>query len=408
MRWVLALVVMMQALNGVRASRCGQLTGCVDDYWANFWLMSYFDGYSRRALAGSMLHALMGTQLSYLHINMLCGFIALAGFGAAMYLVLKQCGQAHRFPLVALLLATGPTFTLFIELLGDTLQLCFLLCMGCLALAGRKPKPAHGLVIVLAALAAILIHEASIFVVLPALCILFLHGMGRRTGFIPVLGVMGAALLLPLLLGDDHGAHTRSVLMQRDGSMFAVMTDPLPPFATLLQTELHNYFGSPGAVVKFVMKIFQAFTWPMLVVLFLAHQLHKKAILACFLFLMAVSSPLYVIAHDWGRFAIYTLWMSIGLAATLPATMFEGLTGVGALAERMMSATERLFASAFLPAALVFVYTAHSGYRVEGLTKVNLLQIGLLVFAALAFEKLVMPMKQRVGLGQGARISRQA
>jgi hypothetical protein len=74
----------------------------------------------------------------------------------------------------------------------------------------------------------------------------------------------------------------------------------------------------------------------------------------------------------------------------------------------MMSATERLFASAFLPAAMVFVYTAHSGYRVEGLTKVNLLQIGLLVFAALAFEKLVMPMKQRVGPGQAARISRQA
>jgi hypothetical protein len=408
MRWVLALVVMLQAFNGVRASRCGQLTGCVDDYWANFWLMSYFDGYSRRALAGSILHALMGTQLSYLHINLLCAIIALAGFGGAIYLALKNFGQTHRFPLVALLLATGPTFTLFIELLGDTLQLCFLLCMGCLALAGRSPKPAHGLVIVLAALAAILIHEASIFVVLPALCILALHGMGRRTGFIPVLGVMGAALLLPLLLGDDHGAHTRSVLMQRDGSVFPVMTDPLPPFATLLQTELHNYFGSPGAVAKFVMKIFQAFTWPMLVVLFLAHQLHKKAILACFLFLMAVSSPLYVIAHDWGRFAIYTLWMSIGLAATLPATMFEGLAGVGALAERMMSATERLFASAFLPAALVFVYTAYSGYRVEGLTKVNLLQIGLLVFAALAFEKLVMPMKQRVSLGQGARISRQA
>jgi len=30
------------------------------------------------------------------------------------------------------------------------------------------------------------------------------------------------------------------------------------------------------------------------------------------------------------------------------------------------------------------------------------------VFAALAFEKLVMPMKQRVSLGNGPRISRQA
>jgi hypothetical protein len=44
--YALIIVAFLASLfNIIRAIHCGQNTGCVDPYWANFWLISYSDGY---------------------------------------------------------------------------------------------------------------------------------------------------------------------------------------------------------------------------------------------------------------------------------------------------------------------------------------------------------------------------
>jgi hypothetical protein len=68
---MLALAFFLFFFNVRRANHCGQNGGCIDAYWANFWLISYADGYERRALVGQVMRMLFGESMSYIILNVI-------------------------------------------------------------------------------------------------------------------------------------------------------------------------------------------------------------------------------------------------------------------------------------------------------------------------------------------------
>jgi hypothetical protein len=84
--------------------------------------------------------------------------------------------------------------------------------------------------------------------------------------------------------------------------------------------------------------------------------------------LVVASSPLYVIAHDWGRFAIHTFLLSMIVSLKMPkATGITKLPILGRLTYKLWLLGEIIGRT---PAPLYFVpimFWSHGYYRVNGL-----------------------------------------
>jgi hypothetical protein len=305
----LFLGLLLAIFNISQVLYCQQKLGCINEYWAQFWLTSFDDGYSRRALLGQLMRWLIGVEIPYQYINIL-GFLAavlILGFLLVWYFrqYLKE-----RWVIPCAMLMSGPSATLLFEVLADPLQLCFIVLLPFLFIQKyRFIALAYGLV---AGVVMIAIHEASIFIFIPAVFLIYQlsNSRGLKIKNIIFYVVIIASLYMFVLDSQIVDAHSMSILA-KDGSVFTLYQSSLPSFGTLLQEELLFYFGSLKGIIYFLLKILRVTFWPILFLSVAYVFLKDRKSLKIFIILLLISSPLYVIAHDWGRFAIYSFFLSL-------------------------------------------------------------------------------------------------
>ena len=368
---LLAIGLAFTAFNIARAVQWAEQTGYVFWYWARFWLVSYSDGYVRRGLLGQMVRLFAGEAISVVTLNVLALVVALTVLALVYRLFFSRVGTDRHWIIVFVVVISGPATTLFFEVLGDPLQVALLCVIAYLLLAPKLGSGAIGrLAAVATALTVVLIHEASIFLLVPAVYLIFCLTTGRRPRY-PLLAVVMIALtaITVALFSIQEPTSAGLALVTRDGTRLYPSGNVLPPFFALLRADLGYYFGSAVGPLRLALKLAGSFLWPVLVVLAAAHIVKVRALATVFFVLLLPSLPLYVIAHDWGRFAIYTLVLSLAVTGRLAADRPIDAPTVAAWAsETGLRLSRPLFGTAVSALWLMLVFQSHANYRIDGLT----------------------------------------
>lgn len=390
---IMAAGLVLACINLYRsvAPHCGQALGCVDKYWADFWLIAYRDGFLRRALIGQIVDLASGGTVGWLALNIAMAAVALGAAASVPLLLWRHHRAAALAPLLFVALVSGPGVTLMGETLGDPLQVCFLIFLGYFLLAPRLSAAAS-----LAAMAGVavlmsMVHEASIFLFLPALWLVHALAHGGRVRLAGALVLM-IALLLPyvLVLNDQGDVAPRMAVVARDGSLLTAPADALPSFGQLLREELHYYFGSLWGLGVLAYKSGSIFVFPLFWLAVLARHFGDRAAFPLFLVLLALSAPLYVIAHDWGRFCLYSFLLAVLIATRVPRDVpVIGWSPARARLERALGQAGRLALPVGLVAAFPFVYQGTDAYRVYGFAPLNYIAALLCVAVGIGYATLI-------------------
>ena len=348
---------------------CQQKLGCINEYWAQFWLTSFDDGYSRRAFLGQLMRQLIGVEIPYQYINVL-GFLSAAlilGFLLVWYFrqYLKE-----RWVIPCAMLMSGPSATLLFEVLADPLQICFIVLLPFLFIQRyRFIALAYGL---FAGVIMIAIHEASIFIFIPAIFLIYQLSNNQQLNIKNIIFFVAIIALLYAVALDSQivDAHSMSILA-KDGSVFTLYQSSLPSFGTLLRDEILFYFGSVKGIIYFLLKILRVTFWPILF-LFVAYIFLKdRKSLKIFIILLLISSPLYVIAHDWGRFVIYSFILSL-----ICSFFYLGKEiSFGRLDEKIDVLVRKLKLQYPVVALFPLLYISYDSYRIHGLSMANTIYI---------------------------------
>jgi hypothetical protein len=218
----------------------------------------------------------------------------------------------------------------------------------------------------------IAIHEASIFIFIPAIFLIFIFSNKWQLQIKNLIFYVASVALIYAVVLDSQivDAHSMSIIA-KDGSAFTLYKSSLPSFASLLQDEVLFYFGSLKGIIYFFLKIFRVTFWPILFLLIAFVFLKDRKSLKIFLVLLLVSSPLYLIAHDWGRFAIYSFLLS------LICSFFYGGGGLnlGELDKAIDFFVEKLHPQYTAVALFPFFYISYDSYRIYGLSLANTIYI---------------------------------
>jgi hypothetical protein len=374
-QWLLAMSIGLAlfAFNVTKALHCGQITGCVDMYWANYWLISYTDGFDRRALLGQVVRTLFRDPIQYVALNALAVAIAaiiLCWIYWAYFS--RQFGGGRLVPFLIIL--SGPTSTIFFEVLGDPLHLSFLAVLCYSAVARAVPTVPNAILALLAACVVVLIHEASIFIFLPAIYLIFCITTGREASFVvaavaTVTLAIGIALALNAQMPTGRGLG----LVVANGTIAHASVQVLPSFVVLLADELESHFGSLDALQNFACKVLGVSVWPLLALEVLERFHRNELVPKVFRSLLLLSLPLYVIAHDWGRFTIYTLMLSLLVSAVASGKESPGVSGKFLVRVDLPDPLKRKVFGQNLVLLFPLFYFAHPDYRLDGLTRDNLI-----------------------------------
>lgn len=392
------LVVMSMALavagyNVARTWRCDALSGCVSNYWVTFWLIAYEDGYERRALIGQLMRWAFGTQLPYQAMNALAILAAAGLWATCLTLLMKRTSgksDLSRAVLMAVLMA-GPSTTVLAEVLGDPLQAACLLTVGYLVAASHLRHAMLSLALAaVTGVLATLAHEAALFMCVPVIALGWCWSQQRQLKHAQLLAVMalGLALVMAFNHQPTHGEGARLVTMT--GGLLPPPHEALPGFKQLLQAEWQEYFGSAKGPLLLAWKVVRSLAWPLALVLGLCQLMQAWPVARLFAWLLALSLPLYVIAHDWGRFVVYTLWMTVALYAVHGARQPLSLPWqIGRLTGRIEAWTQALLPHAPVLLVMVVVFKPYDGYRIWGMSDkraVMLLGAAALALAALRIK----------------------
>jgi len=287
----------------------------VDPYWVNFYITSYQDGFRRRALIGTVCRLFFPHGMSVLVINGFAMFAALACVALLAYAFTRiASGRSYTARLWTFAFFASAFTGIFFEVLGDTLQMAFLIfCFSALFIARRTESSIVRLIVGLAALCiGFFIHEASIFLLAP--CLPFY--MKRR----PVLYdfVAPFILFLGLFALSVHWSQVsvhltnHAILYPHRGELAQV--PETPGFKALLQDEYHNDFTSIYRFLALIGRLARVVLLGVAGLIALSKCLSKPVLvltLKPFLSVMLFSIPLWLVAHDWGRFLCYALFLAV-------------------------------------------------------------------------------------------------
>ena len=183
-----------------RAVACQEATVCVDQYWADFWLTSYADGYLRRGLLGQVVRVLSDGTVTWLTLNIVAAVLAVAMLTMVYVRYFRGRLPEPNWRAEAFLVLAGPPTMVVLETLGDPLHLALLVVFGGLIFAESLPRGAALAILVPAAIVAALIHEASIALLWPVVLAAALWRFGRAMtlskGLICVVFASGALVAL--------------------------------------------------------------------------------------------------------------------------------------------------------------------------------------------------------------------
>ncbi len=288
-------------------------------YFVGFYLASYQDGFRRRALVGSVVRLLFPQHLNVVWLNVAALMVLSGILAAAVLAFTRLCAKPSRFStLFAFAFCASPMLAVLVEVIGDTLQIAFLVFLAALLGCTNLVKnPALKLLFGLASLViGFFIHEASIFFIAP--CIPFLVSRWPRARDFILPGLTAIACFLLAMHWSNLAPHLtyKVVLFHFSGPLAEA---PITPgFRALLHSEHELYFGSRAAQLSFCMKCVKMLSLIFAALVALANSISTQQfkrvlyMLAC----MAVFfAPLWCIAHDWGRFFAYSLFLSLLLAA---------------------------------------------------------------------------------------------
>jgi hypothetical protein len=298
-------------------------------YYAYQWTVSYANGFTRRGLLGSVLGLLRLDNGNYLLIAVCGWLITLALFWLVARVLMRLLAPLRpmtRNVLLITLLLSPVTTGLLVQATGDPIQLILLVYIA-LTLFVLKPGSSvtlSTLTFVVFGAATILVHEASLFFIGPAL---LLAAFSVRRSVIDrsaLLGyILGAAptLLLTIHFTENHTAAAIAPMHFGSTQMVATSKITLDTFSSLLAEEnaAHFHNGIRGYMLT-VRNAVGTLLLPLFFAVVVSHLLpqslggavasRRRGIFA-FALPLILSAPLWMIAHDWGRFSSYLFILTL-------------------------------------------------------------------------------------------------
>ena len=371
---------------------------CVDPYWMDHYLHDYAQGFARRGLTGEIARRVLGAPLSIVGLNV-ASFLAVLGtlwlLGAALWPHLSRPARV----VVLAILATSPVASLFFETLGDPLQGLILIHLLAFPWVLRMRRiPARVVLMAGLILFGALIHEASLFLISPAL-VLAITGLPARgrdgwrillmLAVVPLMVTAGLVALLPDAGRVQADASAPAAVNELTGSSYVYAGSLASSYAKLLTGEKERYFGSVRNVIKASLKPIQVSwvpCWAFMLISGCAQaRRFRTALLKSWGLLMAASLPLYVIGHDWGRFTIYTLVLSVYTACLLtsgesdPAHHAEPVQAEG----HPSPGPDPTLLRAFIAFGMMSIaYPVWDLYRINGMPTFNALALTVILLVA--------------------------
>jgi len=314
------------ALGFLRTGACSSRpTLCVHPYWLEGWLLDYSQGFHRRGLLGALTRLVWPGPVDIVGVNALALSVGVGLVASLAALLHRSAATPWGRPAVAVLLAT-PVCALLFEVLGDSLEIVLALFVGlALALRGTEARALRLAACAAFALVAVAIHEAAIFLFVPAAVLLATRparpGLASYVRYAAVAAPLLAVTMLdagPLRVDRDL-----RVVNSFTGAEVPRMADePYPSFTTLLREELATATASPKAALEFATHVPRTWFVPCLALLLVSFALWRDAralvLWRGWLYLTVCSLPLYAIGHDWGRFSVLTFWIAVVTAYSAP------------------------------------------------------------------------------------------
>jgi len=379
--FLLFLGLLLAVFNVSQVLYCQQKLGCINEYWAQFWLTSFDDGYTRRALLGQVMRKMIGVDIPYQYINAL-GFLAatfILGFLLVRYF--REFSK-ERWAIPCAMLMSGPSATLLFEVLADPLQICFIVFLPFLFI--QKYRVVALLYGLISGVIMIAIHEASIFIFIPAIFLIYKFSNGQKLKIQNIIFYVAIIALSYAIASDSQIVEMHSMsILAKDGSVFTLYKSSLPSFGELLQEEILVYFGSVKGVIYFFSKIIRVTLWPILFLCVAFIFLKDRKSLKIFITLLVISSPLYIIAHDWGRFAIYSLFLSLVCSSFCR----EKEIIFGKLDQVIDLSVSKLKLPYPVMALFPLLYISYDSYRIHGLSMANIIYIFIAVSLYIIIRK---------------------
>lgn len=307
------------------------LTFCVDQYWVNQLLKNYAGGFTKRGFTGELLRHLFpsGLDLVWLNVFALLLFMALA---LLLYAVVRTLLGSSGWPplLISLLLLLAPFGKSLAETVLDPLQLCLFLVASVLLTPAQSR--ARDVVVLLSYGLASLIYEGCALLLLP---VGFWLMRATPWRWLPV--AMAAALLLVFQQPDSPSVgqaarealvainpFTGEQLRYQDGGGLAASVG----FSFNVKQEFSRYLSdSPRDTFARVSRSLGAvLVYGIAVLTAMGERRPRERTLAFRVWLswVPVALPFVLITHDWLRYGVILLFLSMLVtAAQCPARSLE-------------------------------------------------------------------------------------
>ena len=290
---------------------------CMDVYWLEAWLVEISRGLHARGLLGAITHLISKDGPNVIVLNVITLGISI-GITVVLAVLLFRKSTTVWSRLATGVLLLSPLCALFYEEVGDPLMVVFALFLLAVLLMRQLPgKPARILVSAVFCLAAIAIHEASIFLFVPAIALLLFAPQRVNFAALFKCGLLAAPLLIlvvldnaPRLSNPDYRA-----VNPLSGAAIPRIQVPFPSYVQLAHEEADIYFATPVKTLQFFLKFPRVWCIQLLGLVLVAGVIARgtaaRRLWRNWIYLSICSAPLYLIAVDWGRFTTITFWLSV-------------------------------------------------------------------------------------------------
>jgi hypothetical membrane protein len=289
----------------------------MDVYWLEAWLVEISHGLHARGLLGAITHLISKDSPNVLVLNAIALAISV-GITAVLAVLLYRNSTTVWSRLATGVLLLSPLCGLFYEEVGDPLMVVFALFLLTLAIIRcTTSRPVQIAVCAIFCLAALYIHEASVFLFVPAIALLNFAPQRVSIAALLKCALLAAPLLILVLL--DHAPRLSNPDYQAVNPLtheaIPRIEVPFPSYIQLAHEEADIYFGSKLKTVGFFLKFPRVWCIQLLGLVLVAGSIARgpaaRRLWRNWIYLSICSAPLYVIAVDWGRFTTITFWLSV-------------------------------------------------------------------------------------------------
>lgn len=367
-------------LQGVHRDNAAAGVGYADSYWTQFWLTGYQDGYVRRSLLGTLVQMTLapGTGVGILSAVQLALSALLLGSGMLIVgEIMRRATSVGNSLTCAAIFGFSPVGPLLFETTGDPLHAATLVWLGGLLVSMRLREGPRLAILVAGSVVAMMIHEAAAFFVLPHL-LLTAPGIrslptARRTVLVAAMVAL-VAFAITLLASDSAGVPRFFLTNTVNQGRIVPARLATPAFSQVFRQEMHDSFAGIGGTVRTIARALRFMLVPCAIVAFLATFDPRKIVMApLFAVWVVCSAPLYIIAHDWGRFGILTLYFVLATGLVEGSRVHLGRAGAASVAvwrqlgDRLLRSQRDLrIARALIATTILSTTVIWDEYRVAG------------------------------------------